>query len=104
MYVLFQVQVLHLGLCASTAEVNAQFTYYPNMPGNSTRHPDEKMELQKHIMASPYAYSNSQIYLCQLMTLSAVMDANNFAEVDLLKVMADFIYKRPCSHLLSVHI
>jgi len=61
------------------------FTYYPNMPGNSTRWPDEKEELQKGKMSQSKFDGAVKVKVC-VDTLSDIFAEENIERVDLLKV------------------
>ncbi len=67
------------------------FTFYPNMAGNSTTKPLEKLEQQKAMNAVlsqeqvKYFFQNSQVN-GELRTLSSVIDELNIKTIDLLKI------------------
>ena len=66
-------------------ECNANFTLYPLMPGNSTRHPAEKRKLQGHCMKSRW-FDGASTVQCRVRTLSSVIDEMGLKIVHLLKV------------------
>ena len=87
---LHDVSLFNYGL---SSENNAEklFTFYPNMAGNSTTKPVEKLE-QKEIMnvilpqeKVEYFFQNSEVN-GEVRTLSSVIDELNIETIDLLKV------------------
>lgn len=78
--------------CGLTDDVQARkgtldFTYYPNMPGNSTAHPDEKVALQKDSMRQDF-FVGAQVVSCPVSTLTALLDEFHpgLTKIDLVKV------------------
>jgi hypothetical protein len=80
-----QVHVLPLAL--GKTRRSADFTYYPNMPGNSTSRPAEKATLQRGSMDAAF-FAESTEYSCQVMTLDDVIQQHGIPSIDLLKVGA----------------
>lgn len=69
------------------AEGSMDITYYPNMPGNSTFHPKEKVDLQQHNM-KPELFVGAEVMKCPVTTLSALLDEYHpdIKKIDVLKV------------------
>lgn len=83
MHVCAQVHILPVAL--GKAAGMAEFTYYPRMPGNTTRKPAEKRALQAEHM-SPSFFEDSAVFSCQVVTLEDVMQRYSIPAIDLLKV------------------
>eukprot|EP00040_Diaphanoeca_grandis_P019633 m.103822 g.103822 ORF g.103822 m.103822 type:complete len:298 (+) comp27519_c0_seq2:172-1065(+) len=64
---------------------HVDFTYYPNMPGNSTRWPEEKETLQRDKMSDSKFEGAVQVSV-HVRTLSDVFADERIARVNLLKV------------------
>ncbi|GBG81514.1 hypothetical protein CBR_g32503 [Chara braunii] len=64
---------------------SATFTYYPEMPGNSTFKPLEKKALQSAYMV-PKFFRNPQLFKCQLKTLSEIICEEALERINLLKI------------------
>lgn len=84
------VQLFNYGL-SSENNPHKVFCFYPNLAANSTSRPQEKSQ-QKQIMAtklSPaqtdYLYQSRSV-ICQLRTLSSVIQAENIPVINLLKI------------------
>lgn len=67
------------------AECRSGFTLYPRMPGNSTRHPAEKRQLQGSCMAASW-FDGASTVLCRVRKLSSVIDELGLTRVHLLKL------------------
>jgi FkbM family methyltransferase len=86
---------VELHRCGLTDEVRARkgsmdFTFYPNMPGNSTAYPDEKLALQKNSM-KPEFFAGSEVVSCRVSTLTALLDEfhPDISKIDLVKIDAE---------------
>jgi len=82
------VEVVQVGVTnEATARLGeADFTYFPSMPGNSTMHPDEKIMLQRDSMRPEY-FANSEVVSCPVATLTSVLKLHpDITRVDLLKI------------------
>ena len=71
----------------SDADGNADFVYFAKVPGNSTMHMKEKLELQSTSM-NPNLLEDRQNSRCALRTLSSVLDDeySDIERIDLLKI------------------
>ena len=83
---------VELHLCGLTNEDNARtgsmdFTYYPNLPGNSTACPEEKERLQKNSM-KPELFLGSEVVTCPVSTLTSLLETfhKDIDKIDLIKV------------------
>ena len=68
-----------------SGEGSAELTYYPRMPGNSTRYPAEKRQLQGSCMR-PTWFDGSSMVEWQGRTLSSIFDEYELSTVHLLKL------------------
>lgn len=62
-----------------------QIRFYPNMPGNSTCHVQEKVDLQGE-MTPDFFFADSQDCTCPVTTVSQLMEDHGMSCIDLLKV------------------
>ena len=62
-----------------------QIRYYPNMPGNSTCHVQEKVSLQGDMMPD-FFFADGQDCVCPVTTVSQLMRDHDIKHIDLLKV------------------
>jgi FkbM family methyltransferase len=71
----------------SDADGNADFVYFAKVPGNSTMHIKEKLELQSTSM-NPNLLEDRQNSRCALRTLSSILDDeySDIERIDLLKI------------------
>jgi FkbM family methyltransferase len=71
----------------SDADGNADFVYFAKVPGNSTMHIKEKLELQSTSM-NPNMLEDRQNSRCAVRTLSSILDDeySDIERIDLLKI------------------
>lgn len=81
----FESSVTVVPYALGKAEDRVGFTLYPRMPGNSTRHPAEKRELQGSCMAAAW-FAGASAVQCRVRTLSSIIDELGIACIHLLKV------------------
>ena len=62
-----------------------KFRYYPAMPGNSTCHVQEKLDLQGESMPE-WFFEGAQDVVCPVTTISQIMQDYDIDHIDLLKV------------------
>jgi FkbM family methyltransferase len=76
----------------SRDEAASTMTYYPNLAGNSTRHPDDKIPLKKLLTETlgegqaDYIMRAEQVNNVRMRTLSSVISEHGITAIDLLKV------------------
>ena len=84
------IYLLNYGL-SSTNESEKLFTFYPNMAGNSTSRPHEKLEQQEVMNAAlnkqivEYLFQSNQVK-AEVRTLSSVINELGMQSIDLLKI------------------
>ena len=62
-----------------------QIRFYPNMPGNSTIHVQEKVDLQGEMMPDLF-FAYAEDCVCPVTTVSQLMKDHDISHIDLLKV------------------
>jgi len=62
-----------------------QIRFYPNMPGNSTSHVQEKVDLQGEMMPDLF-FAYAEDCVCPVTTVSQLMKDHDISHIDLLKV------------------
>ena len=82
-YALIQVHALPVGLGKSSGQ--GMLTYYPSMPGNSTRRPEEKAALQRGAMSPEYFEGALQLS-CNFITMDDLVTRSGIEHINLLKV------------------
>ena len=78
-----QVQVIPKAVGPKLGEL--QIRFYPNMPGNSTCHVQEKLELQGDVMPESF-FADAEDCVCPVTTVSHLLKDHDISRVDLLKV------------------
>ncbi len=78
-----QVRVIPKAVGAELGEL--QIRFYPNMPGNSTCHVQEKVELQGEMMPELFL-ADAEDCVCPVTTVSQLMKDHGISHIDLLKV------------------
>ena len=68
---------------AELGELHIRF--YPNMPGNSTSHVQEKVDLQGEMMPDLF-FAYAEDCVCPVTTVSQLMKDHDISHIDLLKV------------------
>ena len=74
-------------IAVGSCQCHTIMTYYPRMPGNSTRCPAEKMQLQAGYMDDSF-FLDTQRHLCRVTTLSHILSQRGIRQIELLKVHA----------------
>lgn len=95
-----QVQVIPKAVGAKLGEL--QIRVYPNMPGNSTCHVQEKMDLQGEMMQESF-FADAQDSVCPVTTISQLIKDNDLSHIDLLKVRCNLVASSQLALLALLH-